>query len=297
MFPVSQPLSWDDQRAFLAVLDGGSLSAAARTLGWAQPTVRTRIEVLEQALGTVLFTRSSQGLLPTEHARALHDYVRAMAHASDAFLRAASARPGEVAGVVRLSVSEMVGLEVVPPMLARLRARHPGLAVELVLSNATANLGEQEADVAVRMHAPAHDTLVQRRVGEVALGLFASRGYLEARGAPAVPADLAHHDLIGPDRSQADRRIEAAMLPPGVRVVLRTDSHPAQFAAARAGLGIAVVQRPVGLADPDLVPVMPDLVVGTIAIFLVTHRDLRDVPRVRAAFDHLAEEFARYVRS
>lgn len=281
---------------FLAVLEGGSLSAAARTLGVAQPTARARIEALEHALGVGLFTRSFQGLRPTDRARALHDHVRAMAHASDAFLRAASAPPGEVAGAVRLSVSDFVGLEVLPPMLARLHARHPGLAAEVVLSNAPANLSEQEADIAVRMHAPAHDTLVQRKVGEVALGFFAHRDYRAARGAPEDLAGLAGHDLIAPDRSQADRRIEAAVLPAGVRVVLRTDSHPAQCAAARAGLGIAVVQRPVGLADPRLLPVLPDLVVGTLAIFLVMHRDLRDVPRVRAAFDHLAQEFARYTR-
>lgn len=307
MKSMSQPLppaiappsvAWDDQRVFLAVLDGGSLSAAGRALGLAQPTVRARLDILERALGTVLFTRSAQGLLPTDHARALADHARAMAHASDAFLRAASAPPGEVAGTVRLSVSEFVGVEVLPPMLARLRARHAGLAVEVALSNAAANLTEQEADIALRMHAPAQDTLIQRKVGEVALGFFASRDYLAARGMPADLAGLAQHDLIGPDRSQADLRIARAMLPASVlaRVVVRTDSHPAVLAAARAGLGVAVVQRPAGLADPLLAPVLPDLALGSLPIWVVTHRDLRDVPRVRAAFDHLVDEFTTYTR-
>ena len=298
MIPMSAPLSWDDQRAFLAILEDGSLSAAARRLGLAQPTVRARLEALERALGTVLFTRSSQGLLPTEAARALHEHVRAMAHASDAFLRAAAAAPGEVAGAVRLSVSEFVGLEVLPPLLLELRRRHPGLAIELAISNASANLAEQEADVAVRMHPPSQDTLVGRKLGEVALGLFAHRDYLARRGVPLSIDELALHDVVGPDRSGPDRLLAEQVLPAAAlgRVVLRTDSHPAQLALARAGLGVAVVQRPVGLADPRLLPVLPDLVVATLPIWLVTHRSLRALPRVRATLDHLAAALTRYAR-
>ena len=71
---------------------------------------------------------------------------------------------------------------------------------------------------------------------------------------------------------------------------------PGQLAAARADLGIAVVQRPVGLADPGLAPVLPDLLVASLPMWLVAPRDLVDVPRVRAAFDHLAEEFGHYVK-
>lgn len=293
---MNPPVGWDDQRVFLAVLEGGSLSAAARRLGLAQPTVRARLEALEQALGTVLFTRSAQGLLPTELARSLGDHVRAMAHASDAFVRAASAPPGEIAGAIRIAVSEFVGVEVLPPMLARLRALYPDLSVELVLSNETTNLAEQEADVAVRMRPPAQDTVVARNVGAVALGFFAHRDYVAQRGRPEALGDLAAHDLIGPDRAQADRQLAEALLPAPVlaRFVVRTDSHPAQLAAARAGLGVAVVQRPVGLADPSLVHLLPEIVVATLPFWVVTHRDLRSVPRVRATLDHLAREFARY---
>jgi DNA-binding transcriptional LysR family regulator len=296
---MSATVSWDDQHIFLAVLEGGSLSAAARALGMAQPTVRARLEALEQALGTVLFTRSSQGLLPTDQARALHDHARAMDHASKAFLRAASAPPGEVRGTVRLSVAELVGVEVLPPMLAGLRARHPGLAVEVDLSNVGANLSEQAADVAVRMYAPSQDTLVARKVGGIALGLFAHRDYVAARGRPATLDDLAAHDMIGPDRSAADRRIAEAKLPPAVlaRLLVRTDHHPAQLAFARAGLGIVVMHRALGQADPRLVHLLPDLVVDTLPVWVVTHRDLRHEPRIRATLDHLVDEFTRYCQA
>ncbi len=295
---MSQPLSWDDQRAFLAVLEEGSLSAAARRLGLAQPTVRARVEALERGLGTVLFTRSAQGLLPTDQARALQEHARAMAHASDAFLRAAAAPPGEVAGAVRLSVSEMVGMEVLPPMLARLRERHPALTVELDLSDAIANLAEQEADLAVRNNPPRQDTLVARKLGEVPLSLFAHRDYLAARGTPASTDDLVTHDVIGPDRASPEWRMAEAILPSVAldRIAVRTASHPAQLACARAGLGIALIQKPIGLADPRLLPVLPGFEPATLPLWLVTHRSLRALPRVRATLDHLAQELARYAK-
>ena len=293
---MDRSIDWDNQRAFLAVLEAGSLSAAARRLGVAQPTLRARIEALERALGTVLFTRSVRGLVPTEQARSLGDAARAMARASEAFVRAASARPAEVEGVVRLSAAELVGIEVLPPMLADLRKRHPRLIVEIELSNAAANVLEQEVDIAVRMHRPRQEALIARKVASIPLGLFAHVDYLSARGVPETVADLGQHDLIGSDRALADREITQRVLP-GIdssRFVIRTDSHPAQLAAARAGLGIAVVQRPIGLADARLRSVLPDLAIPSLDTWIVTHEDLRGLPRIRALFDHLAEAFHAY---
>lgn len=294
----SANVAWEDQRAFLAVLEEGSLSGAARRLGVAQPTVRARVEALEQALGVVLFTRSVNGLTPTEQARSLGDTARAMARASDAFVRSASAPPGQVAGVVRLSVSEFVGIEVLPPMLASLRATHPGIVVEVSLSNASADLLEQEVDIAVRMHPPRHEALVIQKVGAIPLGLFAHRDYLARRGTPTGRKDLLGHDFIGPDRARPDLQFAAALYPDLARerFVVRTDSHPAVLALARAGLGIAVVQAPIGRADPLLAPVLPDLEIGVLDTWIVTHGDLRGVPRVRAVFDHLVGAFNAYVR-
>jgi DNA-binding transcriptional LysR family regulator len=296
---MSRLVAWEDQRAFLAVLEEGSLSAAARRLGVTQPTMRARIEALEHGLGTVLFTRSANGLVPTDQARALGDSARAMARASEAFVRAASAPPGEVAGVVRISVSESVGIAVLPPMLASLRLRHSKLIVEVALSNASADLLEQEVDIAVRMHPPRHDALVAKKIGTIELGLFAHVDYLARRGIPVAAADLATHDFIGPDRARADLQL-AATLDAYVsrdQFVLRTDSHPAQLEAARSGLGIAVVQRPIGLADPLLRAVLPSMTIASMDTWIVTHANLRRLPRVSTAFDHLVEAFARFARS
>jgi DNA-binding transcriptional LysR family regulator len=295
---MSKPIDWDDQRAFLAVFDEGSLSAAARRLGVSQPTVRTRIAALETALGAALFTRSVNGLTATEHARALAAPARAMARASEAFVRAASAPPGEIAGAVRLSVAEFVGIEVLPPILASLRVAHPRIVIELSLSNSAADLLEQEVDIAVRMHEPRQEALVAQKIGTIPLGLFAHPDYLARRGAPASLDDLADHDIIGPDRARSDLQMAEAFHPALTRdrLSVRTDSHPAQLALARAGLGIAVAHRAIGLADPRLTPVLPGVEIAALETWVVTHEDLRRVPRVRAVFDHLVTAFKAYAR-
>lgn len=293
---MSKAIDWDGQRAFLAVLDQGSLSAAARHLRVTQPTVRARIEALERLLGITLFTRSVRGLVPTPQARELGEAARAMARASDAFVRAAGAPPGEVAGVVRLSVSEFVGVAVLPTMLRRLRDRHPRLSIEIETSNLSANLLEQEVDLAVRMTPPRQAALIARKVPAIPLGFFAHADYLAARGVPLDIGDLAQHDLIGPDRSAVDLDAITRLLPDLSRqpFIVRTDSHPAQLAAIRARLGIGVIQCAIGRMDCELMQVLPDVTVGALDTWIVTHEDLRDTPRVRAVFDHLVEEFDAY---
>ncbi len=295
---MSNSVAWDDQRIFLAVLDEGSLAGAARKLGLSHPTVRARIEALELSLGTVLFTRSVNGLTPTETAVALRAPAQAMAMASDLFVRQASAPSGEIAGIVRISVPEFMGIEVVPAMLRQVRDAYPSIRIELSLSNTPADLLAQEVDVAVRTVTPKQDALVARKVATIPLGLFAARSYVDRRGRPDSLAALADHDLIGPDRNRSDlalaQRLGASI--PRDRFVLRTDNHPAQLAAARAGLGIVVVQVPVGNRDRDLVRVLPDLDVLMLETWIVTHENLAQVPRVRAVFDALVAGFVQMMR-
>jgi DNA-binding transcriptional LysR family regulator len=290
---MSTAVAWDDQRIFLAVLEEGSLSAAARRLGLSHPTVRSRIEHLERALGTVLFTRSVGGLVPTETAESLRGPARTMALASDLFVRQASSPAGEVSGTVRVSVPEFMGIEVMPRMLRRLRGAHPAIRIELSLSNMPADLLAQEVDLAVRTVAPKQEALVARKVAAIPLALFASHDYVERHGVPARLEDLMDHDLIGPDRNRSDLSLADRLGPAfaRARTVLRTDSHPAQLAAARAGLGIAVAQVPVGEDDPGLVRILPDLAIHILETWIVTHENLARVPRVRAVFDSLVRSF------
>jgi DNA-binding transcriptional LysR family regulator len=293
---VTNRTDWEDQRAFLAVLDTGSLSGAARRLGVAQPTVRHRIETLERFLGVVLFTRSTGGLMPTEQVRSLGAHVRRMASASEAFVRAASAPADMVAGTVRFSAAEMVGVEVLPAMLAALRAKHPALAIELSLSNVSEDVLSQEVDIAVRMHPPVQESLVAKRLGFVPISFFAHRDYVKRRGSPATIEELPDFDLIGSDRSLVDLQLDVKLSRALERkaFAFRTDSHPAQLAAIRAGLGIGITHTAIGNREPLLVHILPEITFYRFETWIVTHEDLRQVARIRATFDHLVEERKRY---
>ncbi|KAG1435274.1 hypothetical protein G6F57_021196 [Rhizopus arrhizus] len=132
---MTNTIGWELYRSFLAVLTEGSLSGAARALGLTQPTVGRHISALETALNQVLFTRSQVGLLPTEAAESLRGYAEAMRSTAAALERAAAGHGTGVSGTVRISASEVIGIEVLPPALARLRREHPGLKLELAATN------------------------------------------------------------------------------------------------------------------------------------------------------------------
>ena len=294
---MSNDLDWEHQRTFLAVLDSGSLSGAARALALAQPTVRRRIEALEQALGAVLFTRAPNGLQPTETALTLIEPARAMAHAADAFVRTASAAPEAIAGLVRLSASDVIAVEVLPPILDALRLQHPRLVVALSPSNRIEDVLRRESDVAVRMVPPAQDALVARRIGAVPLALHAHRDYLAAAGTPVTLADLAGHCLIGTERETAMlRTLRTRGFPLDVvDFGFRSDSDLAHLAAIRAGIGIGICQTPLAAREPALVPLLPDVFRVDLDTWLVMHEDLRRVARVRAVFDAVAAGLSAYL--
>ena len=168
--------SWDHYRTLLEVLAEGSLSGAARTLGLSQPTVGRHIEALEAELGTPLFTRSTGGLAPTDAALALRPHAEAMAAAAEALVRTASGERNAVRGVIRVTAAEIVGVEVLPPMLTSFHETYPDVTIELALANRQEDLLRREADIAVRMVRPSQGALLARRVGPFPrLGLYAHR--------------------------------------------------------------------------------------------------------------------------
>jgi DNA-binding transcriptional LysR family regulator len=293
---MSATSDWENQRAFLAVLREGSLSAAARTLGVAQPTVRRRLEALEQSLGQVLFTRSPSGLSPTDAARELGPHAEAMATAAAAFTRASSAKAAAVAGTVRITAGEIVGGEVLPAILTTLRERHPRLRFEVEVSTQVRDLLRQEADIAVRTVRPTQGSLLAKRVGTVKLGLFATRSYLDRHAAPRVMADLASAGFIGRDRRAGDPGVRTAFAGATAKAdfALRSDSYQARLSAIRAGMGIGICQVPLAARSPVLVRVLDAAFDVGLEIWVVMHEDLRRVRRVRATFDHLVAGLKAY---
>jgi DNA-binding transcriptional LysR family regulator len=286
---------WNLYRSFLSVLRTGSLSAAAREEGLTQPTIGRHVDSLEAALGISLFTRSQHGLVPTEAALELQPFAESLESAAASLLRAASRREG-ARGTVRVIASEIVGAEVLPPILTSLRVNYPEVVIELVLSDRNDDLLQREADIAVRMFTPTQQALVVRHVGEVEIGLYARREYLDRRGAPTSERQLRDHGLIGFDREtafirglrqrglQLDRRLFA----------LRTDSALAQLAMLRAGFGIGWCQVGIARRDPGLIRVLAKEFCLKLEVWIAMHPDLRSSQRCRVVADALASGLAAY---
>ncbi|EEP51635.1 transcriptional regulator, LysR family [Burkholderia pseudomallei MSHR346] len=296
-FRMGSEIGWELYRSFLGVLREGSLSGAARALGLTQPTVGRHVAALEAALRVPLFTRSSSGLMPTDVALALRAHAEAMESTADALARAATSFGEDVRGVVRISASDVVGVEVLPPIVARLRQRHPALTIELALTNRVQDLLRREADIAVRMTRPGQTQLIARHIGGIELGLHAHRDYLARRGTPRDAGELVRHALIGHDRPTAFIRQIAKSFPGFDRgaFALRTDSDLAQLALIRCGAGIGACQAALAKRDPALVRVLPKAFAGRLDMWVTMHEDLRGSPRCRAAFDALAEGLDAYV--
>ena len=297
-FCMDSRTDWNLYASFREVMRQGSLSAAARVLGLTQPTLGRHIAALETSLDAALFTRSPQGLTPTTAAVDLLPRVEEMHAAAEAARRAISGGPTAESGVVRVTASEIIGGVVLPPILAAFRELHPGIIVELVLSNRNQDLLRRDADIAVRMVRPAQTALIARRIGVVAIGLFAHRRYAQAHGLPATVEAIADHPLIGFDRDEASLRSleDAAAFLHRDRFAFRCDSDLAQLAALRAGYGLGGCQLGIAADEPDLIPVLPDLARFELEMWLAMHEDLRPVGRVRTMYDFLAAELGAYVR-
>ncbi|HZZ70397.1 MAG TPA: LysR family transcriptional regulator [Phenylobacterium sp.] len=291
------PNDWDLFQSLHAVLEAGTLSAAARLRGLTQPTLGRHIETLEQRLGSPLFLRSPRGLQPTDLALELKPHLHDMSAAASAAVRDASGAANSLVGSIRITVSEIVGVEVLPPMLTSFREQHPGVVIELKLSNINDDLSRREADIAVRMTPPSQSSLIAKKVGEVTLGFFASAEYLERHGAPETLADLKDHTVVGFDSAARGMRDVPGLNMPVSREVFtfRSDSDLAQLAAVRAGFGIGVAQTGLGRRH-GLVRVMPEFDFFHLGCWIVMHENLRGSRRMRLMFDHLVEHMGAYVR-
>jgi DNA-binding transcriptional LysR family regulator len=285
-------------RTFLEVVRDGSLSGAARKLALTQPTVGRHIDALEASLELSLFTRSPQGLKATPAALDLVGYAETMAAASAALRRTASGGAKADRGTVRVAASEMIGCEVLPPILASFRDSHPGITLELALSNRNEDLLRRDADIAVRMVRPRQKSLVARRIGQSAIGFYAHRSYVEKYGLPKEIAELENHCLIGFDRNDLALRSLGELPRPVTRdnFGFRCDSDLAQFAALKAGVGIGGCQHNIARRFPELVPVLAKALRFDLDVWVAMHEDMRSTGRIRVLFDHLAAGLSAFVR-
>lgn len=286
---------WTLMRSFLAVLDAGSVSAAARELGCSQPTVGRHIAELESQLGSMLFERNGRGLVPTTAALSIAEHARAMDASAQTIAVKLTGLGRDLNGSVRVSASQMVAVHLLPGILGTLRQQLPGVAVDIVASNRVSNLLRREADIAIRMARPQQTSLIAKRIGKVDFGVYASEDYLRRRVAPRTVQELLHHELIGFDQ---DEQIIHGLHAVGVPVTrgsfhVRSDNHLVHWQCLVAGLGIGFAATWLANREPRLHRLLPALPIPPLSVWLTVHREIRSNRRVRAVFDFLAAAVPR----
>ncbi|OXE36979.1 MAG: LysR family transcriptional regulator [Phenylobacterium zucineum] len=240
------------------------------------------------------------GLTPTDLAETLRPHLDEMAAAAGAALRDASGAADGEQGVVRVAVSEFMGVEVLPPILSGFHEKHPDIVIEMVLSDKTEDLSRRDADIAVRTVRPSQGALVARKIGAIRLGFYASESYVARHGVPAGFADLRQgHTLIGYDRERIDlealRHVDFGGMDINRNTFqVRTDSNVAQVASVRAGLGIGAVQNTLARRW-GLVPILPDAFHFELEVWVAMHENLKGSRRMRLMFDHLAESLRAFL--
>lgn len=283
-------LDWTLLRSFLAVIDTGSLLGAARRLGTYQPTLSRQIAELESQLGASLFERTGRGLVPTAAGLAIVDAARDMASSVERLGATLTGRLEAASGSVRVSCSQVAATYLMPSVLASLRKNHPEIQIDLSATNQVSNLLGREADIALRLVRPTQSSLIARKLADMPMGAYATKGYLGRRGTPAKVQDLLSHDLVGLD---ADESLLRGLQDAGLDITresfaVRCDDQVAGVALVRAGAGIGFLPRYVARTIGGLVPLLPALPMPSFPVWLVVHREVRGSATVRCVFDHLA---------
>jgi DNA-binding transcriptional LysR family regulator len=197
-----------------------------------------------------------------------------------------------LSGAIRITSTDTLMVSILPEILAEFRSAHPGIGIEVALSNAMLNLTRREADIAIRPAKNPPETLVGRRIAKIAFAIYGSSQYLSKH---RKIDDLAAHQWVGPDDSLADTSVARWMRAelPESDVVLRADSLLGMREAARAGLGLAALSCYLGDTSPGLVCVHRPIAAMQTVLWILTHEDLRRTARIRAFTEFAANAFAR----
>ncbi|MFT7522041.1 MAG: DNA-binding transcriptional LysR family regulator [Kiritimatiellia bacterium] len=283
---------WNRARAFLVTAEEGSFSAAARKLDSTQPTVGRQIAALEAELDVLLFERVGRSLKLTSTGQDLIEHVRAMAKAATRVSLTAAGQSLSLDGVICISASEVISAHLLPPIITKLRATHPGIEVEIIASNLPSDLQRREADIAVRSFRPKQPELVARKVRESRGFAYASPELLERIGNPTSLKGLYKADFAGFDRSN--------MMIDGLNALgfeltqsnfpIVTSNHLVQWELAKQGACICIMMEEIGDLEPKVQRVPGQLNPMIVPMWLVSHRELRTSRRVRVVFEFLATE-------
>ncbi|NTS64806.1 LysR family transcriptional regulator [Sphingomonas sp. HHU CXW] len=292
---MMQPIPWGDLQDFLAIARAGQIARAAAQVGVDATTIGRRLRRLEARLGATLFEQTREGQVLTEAGERLLAQVETMQRAAERIGDAGDGDRETLSGLLRVSVSEGFGTWLVAEHLHDFAHRHPALTIDLVASSGFLSPSKREADVAVLLERPSAGPVVASKLADYTLRLYASRGYLDRHGQPTRSTIAADHRLIGyiPDLLYSPELRYLREIDAGLSPVLRSSSINAQARLIASGAGIGVLPHFIGGHDPALIRVMPEVEIAR-AFWLVTHRDTRQLRRVRAFRAWLVELVTRH---
>jgi DNA-binding transcriptional LysR family regulator len=292
-------VDWNDLRYLVAVAEQGSTLKAGRALRVSQTTVARRVSALEEAVGLSLFERRPAGYVLTPDGEALLRHARQVAAAAEQFQTAAESRGRDLSGVVRLTTQEIFAVTLLAPMLKELHDLHPDIVIDLDTQQELLDLGEGQADIALRSTAqevPAGT--VGRRICIDDWTLYCSREYAAKHGVPRNREELRQHAIIGGGGGKLWLHYEAWLRSLGLedRVAMHHASSMGLLSGVRSGFGLAVLPCVVADAEPDLVRCLPPRDDHGREMWLLTHERVRHTPRVRLVIDFLYERLMRHAR-
>lgn len=278
-------VNWDDLRIFLTVARHGTLAQAAARLAVDPTTVGRRIQRLEQALSATLFEHTPAGHVLTARGNALLVQAELMEAAMIVAAEGGSAAKGAAEGTIRISLSEGFGAAVVAPHLVEFTAAHPRIGIELVASSGFLNPSRREADIAIMLARPKSGPLIVRKLTDYQLGLYAS-----ATAPPlSTIEDALERPIVGyvPDLIYAPELRYLDDLPGKPTATITSSSINAQAQIIRSGAGVGILPCFIGTPDPALRRVMADEIDIQRRLWIVVHRDMRNIARVRLFIDWL----------
>jgi DNA-binding transcriptional LysR family regulator len=279
---------WNDLRHLLAVARQGSTLAAAKSLGVNQSTVHRRLIALEKALGCPLVERHPTGYRLTESGKQLRSHAERIEKEAIAVQRHAASSDKGMVGRIRVTCSTAVGQRLMKSgLLDSFKTRHPGLMVELVLTERLLNLASGDADLAIRGGEPTDEALVARKVADVSWGLYATRTYVKNNGAPKSAEDLDEHSVVAFIDAMAEHKAAHWLRSKAPRAQVRAEcgNIPSVFLAVKSDACIGPLPTPLADTDDELVCLLGPILELSYPMYLLVHRDLRRVPRIRAFFD------------
>lgn len=291
-------VDWNDIRFLVAVAESGSTLAASRILRVSQTTVARRLHALEEATGITLFDRNQAGYRLTPEGGALLDHARAMNDAGERFEQAVETRARVLSGTVRITMEDIFAHSLMGPILVDLRKAHPEIVVELDITSDLRDLGEGEADIAIRgtkKDPPAG--VVGRRICRDDWTLYCSRAYAEKHGIPETKEDLRNHAIVAGGGGSLWRAYQAYLrsLDLEDRVAIHQPTSGGLLSSVRAGLGIGVLPCLVAETDEGLIRCLPPRSSESHDLWLMTHERVRQSPPVRAAIDFIYDRLREKV--